>query len=157
MGKFKELAVGFVILLVLIGFWSFNTSKTDVEESKETTQQTVTQEVNTDVSLGDVTYEIVSVDDSSTPQAVRHTLNVVVVGSEVTEAKLFKIAKLESLLYTSSNDVNALSVGFYSSAENIGQGYDYGSVDYAPEGDWSKASEVVTGDYSTFEFDNNLY
>lgn len=161
MMKTKEYVVGFVILLVLVGIWTFNDNKAEVEESKETTQQSVNQEkpqeVNTDnVSLGDVTYEIVSVDDSSTPQAVRHTMNIVVTGSEVTEAKLFKIAKLESLLYTSSNDVNALSIGFYSSASNIGQSYDYGSIDYAPNGDWSQAMNVEAGDYTNFEYDNNL-
>ncbi|MGL5548145.1 MAG: hypothetical protein ACRDD4_00360 [Culicoidibacterales bacterium] len=154
----KKLIIGAVILFLMVGVWNVFGTESEVKSEQEQVQvETPTEEVDTNVALGDVTYEVVSVDDSSTPQAVRHTLNVVVTGSEVTEAKLFKIAKLESLLYTSSNDVNALSVGFYSSAENIGQGYDYGYVDYAPEGDWSKASEVLAGDYSTFEFDNNLY
>lgn len=70
--------------------------------------------------------------------------------------QLESIAKKEALKYTKDNKVNALAIGFYEDEKNIGKGYDMGRVEYVPNGEWSDAINIQSGDYSNFKFVNHL-
>jgi len=49
------------------------------------------------------------------------------------------------------SEVNAVGFSFYYPESGLG-GYEHGVINYAPYGDWSRASEVNTGDYSKHEW-----
>ena len=100
-------------------------------------------------------YKVALIDDANIGNAIRETLHIVV-EEDYTLEQLYDIAQKEALAYVSENKVNALAIGFYEDEDNIGQGYDMGRVEYVPYGDWSKAVDVETGDYSNFEFVNHL-
>lgn len=100
-------------------------------------------------------YKVALIDDVNIGNAIRETLHIVV-EEDYTLEQLYDIAQKEALAYVSENKVNALAIGFYEDEDNIGHGYDMGKVEYVPYGDWSKAIEVETGDYSNFEFVNYL-
>lgn len=51
---------------------------------------------------------------------------------------------------------NAIVIGFYDYEEYIGTGYTLGKVEYAPDGDWSKANTVRAGDYKKMDYKYNL-
>ena len=100
-------------------------------------------------------YKIALIDDSNIANAIRETLHIVVEG-EYNLEQLNAIAEKEALEYVKNNKVNALAIGFYEDEKNIGKGYDMGRVEYVPYGDWGRALDVKTGDYSNFEFVNYL-
>ncbi len=127
-----------IILCFFIAIFIFSCSNSDVEDSKS-----------------QVNYEIVLVDDVNVGNVIRETIHIVVDG-EYTLDELNTIAEKEALKYVKENKVNALAVGFYTDEDNIGKGYDMGRVEYVPYGNWAKAMEVKSGDYSNFEFVNYL-
>ena len=100
-------------------------------------------------------YKVALVDDANIGNVIRETLHIVVEGDYTLE-QLNTIAEKEALEYVEQNKVNALAVGFYEDENNIGKGYDMGRVEYVPYGEWSKAMDVKSGDYSNFEFVNYL-
>lgn len=95
-------------------------------------------------------YTIAEIDNSNFGNCIRETLHIVV-NEEYTKDQLFQIAQKEIQNYTLQKKVNALTIGFYESKNNIGKGYEMGRVEYVPFGDFSKASEVISGDYSKFQ------
>ena len=114
-------------------------------------EQTQSDKENTDLP----NYKVALVDDANIGNVIRETLHIVVDGDYTLE-QLNTIAEKEALAYVKQNKVNALAVGFYEDENNIGKGYDMGRVEYVPYGDWAKAIDVKSGDYSNFEFVNYL-
>ncbi|MEG2110528.1 MAG: hypothetical protein RRY19_12145 [Clostridium sp.] len=100
-------------------------------------------------------YEIVSVDDTSIGRAVRKTINIVVKGDYTLDG-LYKVAEKEINLYIDKNKINALTVGFFTDKDHIGEGYDMGRVEYVPNGVFGDAVNVESGDYSSFKLVNYL-
>lgn len=101
-------------------------------------------------------YTVNSVDDTSVGSTVRKTLNIVVTDTEYTLDDLYNIAEKEIKSYINSTKINAITAGFYNSADHIGKGYDMGRVEYVPNGNFADAVKVKTGDYSSFKFVNYL-
>lgn len=101
-------------------------------------------------------YTIDSVDSSDIgDKVIRRTINIIISPTSTNE-QLLDIAKKEALAYSEKTKVNALTVGFFGKAEEIGKGYTLGSVNYVPDGEWSNAPKITTGDYSSFEFVEDL-
>lgn len=98
-------------------------------------------------------YNISKIEDTTVGTCVRKTLHIVV-NDDYSKEDLFKIAEKEINDYTMKNKVNALTVGFYESSNEIGNGYEMGRVEYVPNGVFADASTVTTGDYSTFKIVN---
>lgn len=95
-------------------------------------------------------YTVAEIDNSSFGNCIRETLHVVV-EEDYTKDQLLQIAEKEIKDYTSTKKVNALTIGFYESKNKIGKGYEMGRVEYVPFGDFSKAPDVTSGDYSKFQ------
>lgn len=49
---------------------------------------------------------------------------------------------------TKSKSSNAISIFYYLPESDINSSYTAGMAEWAPYGDWSKADEIITGDYS---------
>lgn len=102
-----------------------------------------------------VEHEIINKNSHQTANAVRYSLDVLV-KEEATEEELKALAEKIVEDFKKEEDFNALSIGFYDNAEDIGYGYTLGNIDYAPYGDWGRASEVGAGDYSKSEYSYSL-
>lgn len=55
--------------------------------------------------------------------------------------------------YVSGKALNAVTVYLYCTGDDIDNAYTVACCTYAPEGDLSKAVEVSSGDYSSFDYD----
>lgn len=150
------------LLTISLGMGIVGCYKPEQKTEKKTTSenmsfnnkdQTEKAETNDNENLG--TYTIESISDESIANAKRETLHIVVKDNQSLD-QLYKIAQKETLNYTKDHPVNALTIGFYTDKEHIGEGYDMGSVLYAPNGELKDAMNVTTGDYSSFKFVNNL-
>lgn len=100
-------------------------------------------------------YRIASTKDVSFPTVKRYVYNVVVTG-EPTKAELTEIAYAVFEEAKKRTPFNALSVVFYDYECLIYHGVVMGNADFAPDGDWGKAMDVKTGDYSTMKIDNEI-
>ena len=100
-------------------------------------------------------YRIASTKDVSFPTVKRYVYNVVVTG-EPTKAELTEIAYAVFEEAKKRTPFNALSVVFYDYECLIYHGVVMGNADFAPDGDWGKAMDVKTGDYSTMKIDNQI-
>jgi len=98
-----------------------------------------------------VTYEIVERNPINIGSCVR-IVNRVRVSGPINEADLLRIAQEVIDDETDQNDVNAIAFFLYLPGTDTTDIYTAGKVDWAPEGTWSKACDVDTGDYSTHEF-----
>lgn len=148
MDKQKLTAITFLLVLIFIGLmFAFN------EESNTTTANSKNEQSSVDLSS--IKSNVVSTSDSIFGPIKRITLNVVVSG-DLTKEKLFELGKVLASNYIKTNKVNALSVGFYNNASEIGKGYTHGNVDYVPNGKWEDAINVKAGDYKTFKFVDHI-
>ena len=96
-------------------------------------------------------YQIVEQEDVSYLNTVRLSLKVVV-PSNITEQEIKDVAGDVVKKVTKSQDVNAIGIFMYDKIEDVGGAYTVSSVDWAPYGDWARADEVETGDYSKHQF-----
>lgn len=104
-------------------------------------------------------YNIMNEQDISFGDAKRYQLSVVVYG-QPTADELKDICNIIAEDYKKTNDYNALVIflcdnKYYCKNPNDGLPT-LGKAEYAPEGDWSKASEVLTGDYSNFAMNYDI-
>ena len=96
-----------------------------------------------------LTFSIVETEDISFGNAVRLTLRVKMGGSYLSEQGL-QIAQEITELHL-DRKVNAVSFAFHYPNYNYGA-LPYGIIEWAPDGDWAKAIDVKTGDYSRHRF-----
>jgi len=97
------------------------------------------------------TYQIAEQKDISHANAVRLSIRVVVL-SDITEQGVKEVAGDVVKKITKSQDVNAIGIFMYDRIEDAYGAYTVASVDWAPYGDWARAGEVKTGDYSKHQF-----
>lgn len=145
--KLVVLMLTFTMVFSLVGCGNESSKKDDPN-------RTSIEERLKEVTLPD--YEVIKIEDSSYNDVVNKIIHICVKSSDYTLDDLLNIAEKEALEYTKENEVNALTIGFYENESLIGNGYELGRVDYAPEGNFTKGADVKTGDYSTFEFGNYL-
>lgn len=100
-------------------------------------------------------YKIFEKEDVSIANAKRYVWHVSIEGQPSTEdLSNFSVTIVEQA--KEQSPFNAIVIGFYDYEEYYGSGYSLGKVTYAPNGDWSKASEIKTGDYLKMEYMNEL-
>lgn len=100
-------------------------------------------------------YEVVNKGDISIAAAKRYAWDVVV-KEEMSVEDLEKLSKEIVEQAKKEKEFNALVIGFYDYEEYIGTGHALGKTEYAPEGDWSKADTVKTGDYKKMDYEYGL-
>ncbi|OCL28631.1 hypothetical protein U472_00295 [Orenia metallireducens] len=99
----------------------------------------------------DISYSINGIGDYSFSTAKRYSVDVVV-NEPVGSKELETISKIVAQKVKEEHDFNALIIGFYDYPEYINNGYTLGKATLAPEGDWSKADTVDTGQYNKMKF-----
>lgn len=97
------------------------------------------------------TYQIVEQEDISYLNTVRLSIRVVV-PSNITEQEVKDVVGDVVKKVTKSQDVNAIGIFMYDRIEDVDGAFTVASVDWAPYGDWARADEVKTGDYSKHQF-----
>ena len=95
-------------------------------------------------------HSIFSTEDTSSGRYVRLSLRVVV-PQDITEEGVKSVAKNIVRQITASRDVNAIYIYFYYKPVDLYK-YHIAQVVWAPYGDWSKAGDVKTGDYSKHQY-----
>ena len=96
------------------------------------------------------TYEVFDLEDVSFGNTVRYVAHVSVEGTPGID-HLVELAVLIEKTVRAEHPYQALSVGFYDYPEYLGFGFVMGRVEFAPFGDWGRASEVELGEYSSIE------
>lgn len=149
----KEAALGCVSLIVLVclliwGVRGCYRWTTGTPEPKNDAQQD-TQEAADSLTAR---YSIAQMEDVSFAgcKRIRARVNVDA-PRRLTEDEVQTVAKSIVDEVTAEEPVNALSILMYDTPNTTGV-YTLASVDWAPYGDWSRANEVRTGDYSKHKF-----
>jgi len=94
-----------------------------------------------------LSYEVVKQEDVSFENTVRFILSVVV-SRDLSDEELLRVSTEVVDRMTSEHDVNAIGIRFYENEAYVGNVMALASVDWAPLGNWNRANEVETGDYS---------
>ena len=101
-------------------------------------------------------YDVVGVEDISLKSAKRFIYRVRF-GAIYTEREAMQIVvEIVQDRHAAGNFVNAVKFFIYFPGSDTTSAAD-GSIDWAPRGDWSKASSVTAGHYSTFRYKVNFY
>lgn len=95
-------------------------------------------------------YELVDIRDLSFLNCVRKQVTVQTT-RRLSEAEVTRVAQSVVSKVTSEHSVNAVSILMYDTPHTTGS-YTLASVDWAPNGDWTLANTVNTGDYSIHKF-----
>jgi hypothetical protein len=125
----------------------------------ETPQQVAYELIDpaqTGIDEHDIIYMVVSRDPAHIGVIKRFALRVVVY-QRLTKAQLMRLAEA---LYREAQEVtpfNALGIYFYDYPQFIDVETRLGSVQYAPNGRWTDAGTVQTGDYSTMKAIDYLF
>ncbi|UNC91636.1 DUF4875 domain-containing protein [Candidatus Contubernalis alkaliaceticus] len=98
-----------------------------------------------------VSYEVESIENISFGNVDRFTWHVIINEPATTE-ELKEVAKEVLEEAKAKEKFNALSIMFYDYPEYMGHGYTLGDAIFAPEGDWSKADSVRSGEYDKMSF-----
>jgi hypothetical protein len=110
----------------------------------------------TGIDEHDIIYMVVSRDPAHIGVIKRFALRVVIY-QRLTKAQLMRLAEA---LYREAQEVtpfNAIGIYFYDYPQFIDDGTRLGSVQYAPNGRWTDAGTVQTGDYSTMKVIDHLF
>jgi len=100
-------------------------------------------------------YTIISVDISPQDKARRFIYHVLI-NPGTTKKEMEHISILVFYQAKKENPFNALAVGFYDHSVLLNHGFRFGRVEFAPNGKWSDANTVKTGDYSKLKMVNYL-
>ncbi|MBE0430035.1 MAG: hypothetical protein IBX61_09240 [Thermoleophilia bacterium] len=95
-------------------------------------------------------YQVVETEDASFAKTKRFALRITV-PSGTSKEDMLNVAEAEVEKLKSEQKLNAVGFFFYFDAIPASYIAD-ATVDWAPEGDWSKADSVKAGDYSKHEF-----
>lgn len=132
--------------------------------TSQTTQQTATSQTSQQTTVSPTTrqtteittttaikYKVFQKEDISLGGSKRYAWHVSVEGNPNTD-QLTKLSESIVEIAKKEKSFNAIVVGLYDYEEFYGTGYTLGKVTYAPDGDWAKASDVQTGDYSKMDY-----
>lgn len=106
------------------------------------------------VTVSGYSYDIVSVDDISLPNAKRNTIRATVDESIITgktNEQIQSIMEYIILSYANAHKLNSVHLLLYIKGDDTTGAATVGICTYAPYGDLSRASEVSAGDYTTFK------
>lgn len=117
-------------------------------------QSSVQQNVEPEIIEPLPQYDVVDTKDLSFSNCVRKQVTVRT-AHRLSEAEITGVARSIVDKVTSEHKVNAVSIMMYDTPDTSGP-YTLASVDWAPNGDWSQASTMNTGDYSTHRFTINM-
>lgn len=134
---------------------SVSTGQTTAENKVEQKDTAKAKAENKNETKSIVKYEVANIEDLSFANTVRLGYNVVV-KEKASKEDLKNLAQHLVEKIKKDKKFNAVVIGFYDYPEYIGRGYTLGKAEYAPEGDWSKAMDVRTGDYSSFSYNYEL-
>lgn len=95
-------------------------------------------------------FKVVKVQDVSVGGTPRFDYRVVVNGQPTPE-QLTRVAAAVFKKAQADQPFSALRVGFYDYPEYADREFTLGVVDYAPDGDWAKASTIEPGDYGSMK------
>lgn len=95
-------------------------------------------------------FKVVKVEDVSVGATPRFDYRVVVSGQSTPE-QLTHVAEAVFKKAQAEQAFSALRIGFYDYPEYADREFTLGAVDYAPDGDWAKASTVEPGDYDSMK------
>jgi len=140
-----------VIILYMIGTAAFMLEENSNTPKKEAVEE-VAEEIVEEKKVPK--YEIVEEEDISY-SAIKRLRFRVVVSKNITKEEVGLIAKDIVRKTIDTQDVNAISVAMYDKEEDAQGGYTVAMVEWVPGGDWGKAGDVETGDYSTHEYNIN--
>ena len=107
------------------------------------------------VQASEVAYRIVEKEELSFSNVKRFIWSVVV-DEEVSVTDLELISKEVIEDAKKGEEFNAIAIHFYDHDEYIGKGYTLGQAEYAPDGDWSKADTISTGNYKKMDYKFDL-
>lgn len=139
----KQVILGFIIIGVILfgGYLGISAITGSGNSNDESSSQ----------SQVDTSYELIDKEDVSVGNAKRYLLRVVVAyptTEETIRATAEKIISDEK----DQQQFNAIAVNFYDREEFASGAYSLAKVEYAPDGEWSEAGSVRTGDYSDSEY-----
>lgn len=136
-----------LVAILLLGVLSGTVSRcTGGAIEKERTNNTATQPQETAEPLP--AFKVVKVEDVSVGATPRFDYRVVVSGRPTPE-QLTRLAEAVFKKAQADQPFSALRIGFYDYPEYADREFTLGVVDYAPGGDWAKASTVEPGDYAS--------
>ena len=98
------------------------------------------------------TYTIIDEGEVNYSTVIRPVCNIVA-ESGLSQSDIEKIAKDIVNRYIKLKKVNAVGIFIFSDKSKIGkEAYDIAKIDWAPYGDWGKAGDIESGDYSKHRF-----
>ena len=97
------------------------------------------------------TYQTVSTEDLSY-SVVRRIQVRVTLPEHYSRSEIETISRAVVADVTRKQDVNAISILFYSPNSATDAAWDIASVDWAPNGQWTDAGKVQTGNYQSFRY-----
>lgn len=113
------------------------------------------------VTVAGYLYDIEKFDDISVGSTKRMILRTTVDEDyylSMTEEEAASLLKFVTNKYASSHSMNSISVYLFFAGDDVENGdYIIAQSDYAPNGDISKAPDVSSGDYSTFDYNITIY
>ncbi len=147
--KLKKLALFIIVCM-------FSLSTVGCFNEKEEKQDIENEDTKINQGISNIDYQVVSIDNMEEYGIVQETINIIVESENYNSGQLYQIAQIEVLKYTEDNNVNSITVEFYTDKEHIHKGHDLGEVIYAPNGKIEDADKVKPGDYANFKFVDNL-
>lgn len=107
------------------------------------------------VTVSGFSYDIASIEDISISNAKRSRIRVTVDEALVagkTDEQIQSLMEYIVRSHSEAHKLNAISLFLFVEGDDTTGGATVGYCTYAPYGDFSRASEVTAGDYTTFEF-----
>jgi hypothetical protein len=136
--------LGFVIVLVLIGILAVVTSTSKKPDDKNEPSKNI-QNVKKNVDIP--YYRIVETEPSHYSNIKRYTVRVRV--NSALKRRGLKLVSYDIIdKYKVSRPHNAITIFFYLPESSTSGFYTAGKTVWAPFGEWGKAGDVSTGDYS---------
>lgn len=102
------------------------------------------------------TYKIIDEGEVNYSTVIRPVCNIVA-ESGLSQSDIENIAKDIVNRYIKLKKVNAVGIFIFSDKSKIGkEAYDIAKIDWAPYGDWGKAGDIESGDYTKHKFNITL-
>lgn len=146
------LFAGLAVLVIFIYRWegftvrSMDTGPKATQDSPSSSSPTQTTEAS---RLPE--YRMIRTEDSSYGRVIRQAVRIRV-PKHYTKGEVERIAHAVADSIGNLRRLNALMMYFYGPDSPIPGFPDVARVEWAPYGDWSKAHEVQSGDYSSFKY-----
>ncbi|MCB2357116.1 hypothetical protein [Clostridium estertheticum] len=150
--RHPKITTGIVIFVLILMIPNNAQTPTKIQASTPTAVETPTPTpLQAESLIQDIKYSVENSEDTSLGKIKRYIISVVVT-QEVNVEQLKEIAKKVVEENKEKNKFNAITIGFYDYKEYLSNGYTLGKVTFAPDGDFGKAANVSTGDYSSMNY-----